>query len=142
MRPNLCSRWDYKRVAAVAIGGVAGAGLRWAVLTSIEPGTFPWPVFVINVVGSVLLGVLLAEEWTHPSFRVLLHDAGGIGFCGGLTTFSTFSVEVVNLIRAGETAIAITYTTLSIFAAIVGVIAGAAALRRLRTLSLALEEKP
>lgn len=134
--------WDPQRAAAVAIGGAAGAGLRWAVLTSIEPGTFPWPVFVINVVGSVLLGVLLAAEWTHPSLRVLLHDAGGIGFCGGLTTFSTFSVEVVNLTRAGETAIAITYTTVSLLAAIAGVVAGAAALRRLRAFTLPLEETP
>lgn len=105
-------------------------------------GNVPWPVFVINVVGSVLLGVLLAEEWPHSSLRVLLHDAGGIGFCGGLTTFSTFSVEVVNLTRAGQTAIAIVYTTLSLLAAIAGVVAGAAALRRLRAVALPLEERP
>ena len=56
----------------------------------------PWTVFLLNCGGSFVLGVLLAEEWAHPRARLLLHDAGGIGFCGGLTTFSTYAVEVVD----------------------------------------------
>ena len=135
-------QWDRRRVIAVAIGGVAGAGLRWAVLTSVELGRFPWPVFALNVGGSVLLGILLAEEWTHPRLRLLLHDVGGIGFCGGLTTFSTFSVEVVDLARDGDAPIAATYATASVVAAVAGVAIGAAALRRLRAVTLPLEEEP
>ena len=134
--------WDRQRVIAVALGGVGGASFRWAVITSVEPGRFPWPVLTVNVAGSVLLGVLLAEEWAHPSLRLLLHDAGGIGFCGGLTTFSTFSLEVVNLVRDGDSALAVVYAAASVIAAIVGVIAGAGALRRLRALTLPLEEAP
>lgn len=124
---------------AISLGGVIGAAVRWAVLTSVEPGRFPWPVLTINVAGSLLLGILLAEEWTHPSRRLLLHDAGGIGFCGGLTTFSTFSLEVVNLIRNGDTAIAVLYAATSVVGATVGVTLGAAALRRVRAVSLPLE---
>jgi CrcB protein len=138
----MSSRWDRRRLIAVALGGVAGAGLRWAVLTSVEAGRFPWPVFALNVAGSVFLGILLAGEWTHPRRRLVLHDAGGIGFCGGLTTFSTFSVEVVNLARDGDAATAATYATASVVAAIAGVAAGAAALRRLRAVTLPLEEDP
>ena len=89
--------WNRRRALAVAVGGAAGAGLRWAVLTSVEPGRFPWPVLVINVMGSILLGVLLADESIHPRRRLLLHDGGAIGFCGGLTTFSTFAVQSVGL---------------------------------------------
>lgn len=134
--------WDRRRVTAIAIGGAAGTGLRWAVVTSVETGRFPWPVFAINVAGSVLLGVLLAEEWSHPRARLLLHDAGGIGFCGGLTTFSTFSLEVVNLARDCDTGVAVIYTVASVVAAIAGVTAGAGALRRVRAVTLPLEEDP
>lgn len=90
----------------------------------------------------MLLGVLLAEEPTHPGLRTFLHDAGGIGFCGGLTTFSTFALEVVNLVRAGDVAIASSYAATSVFGALAGVIVGAAALRQVRAITLPLEEEP
>lgn len=99
-------------------------------------------MLIVNVAGSLILGVLLAEEWTHPQARLLLHDAGAIGFCGSLTTFSTFSVEVVNLARDGDVGIAASYTVASVTATIAAVVAGAAALRRLRAISLPLEERP
>lgn len=99
-------------------------------------------MLALNVAGSVLLGVLLAEEWTHPSVRLLVHDVGAIGFCGGITTFSTFSVEVVNLARDGDPTTAIAYAVASVVATIAGVVAGAAAFRNLRALSLPLEEEP
>jgi CrcB protein len=129
-------------VAAVAAGGAAGAGFRWAVVTSAEASRFPWPVLVVNVVGSLLLGVLLAEEWDHPRLRLALHDAGGIGFCGGLTTFSTFSVEVVQLARDGDTALAAMYAAASIVGAVLGVLAGAGAFHRVRAVTLPVEEEP
>lgn len=134
--------WDRGRVIAIAGGGAAGAGLRWAVVTSVDPGRFPWPVFVLNVVGSVLLGALLAEEHRRPSARLLLHDAGAIGFCGGLTTFSTFSVEVVGLLRDGHALMGTAYAGGSVAAAIAGVLAGAAALRQVRAVTLPVEEAP
>lgn len=86
--------------------------------------------------------MLLAEEWAHPSLRLLPHDAGGIGFCGGLTTFSTFSLEVVNLIRASDTTVAALYVVASVGGAVAGVAIGAGALRRLRAITLPLEEAP
>jgi CrcB protein len=129
-------------VAAVAIGGAAGAGLRWAVVTWVEAGRFPWPVLAVNIAGSLLLGVLLAEEWDHPRLRLALHDAGGIGFCGGLTTFSTFSVEVVQLARDGDTTLAAAYAAVSIVGAVLGVVAGAGLLHRVRAVTLPVEEEP
>ena len=134
--------WHPKRAVGIAVGGAAGAACRWIVVSTVTSGQFPWPVLVINVVGSLFLGVLLAEEWSHPSARVLLHDAGAIGFCGGLTTFSTFSLEVVDLIRNGESWIAAIYAVVSVASAIAGVIAGAGALRRIRAVTLPLEEAP
>ena len=129
-------------MVAIAVGGVVGAALRWAVLTAVDAGGFPWPVFAVNVAGSLILGVLLAAEWSHPRARLVLHDAGGIGFCGSLTTFSTFSVEVVNLTEDGDVGIAAVYTVASLAATVSAVVAGAAALRRLRAITLPLEEQP
>ena len=134
--------WDRRRAAAVAIGGAAGAALRWAVLTTVEPGSFPWPVLVINIVGSLLLGAVLAEEWAHPSARLVLHDLAGIGFCGGLTTFSTFAVEIVDLSRDGRLGTAVIYGVASVVGALAGIVVGAAALRRARAVTLPLEEQP
>jgi CrcB protein len=131
-----------RRAVAIAVGGVIGAALRWGVLTAWGKDKFPWPVLVVNVVGSVLLGVLVAEEWRHPHARLLLHDLGGIGVCGGLTTFSTFSLDVVQLARHGDAGLAAVYAVASVTLAILGVVAGAAALRGVRALVLPLEESP
>ena len=127
---------------AVAAGGALGAALRWGVLTTIDAPDFPWPVLLVNAAGSILLGVLLAEEWSRPRARLLLHDFGGIGLCGGLTTFSTFSLEVVDLVRDGEPSTAVLYAGASVVSALIGVVLGAAALRQLRALTLPLEEEP
>lgn len=134
--------WSSQRVLAVGVGGIAGAGLRWVVLTTATPTVFPSSLLAINIAGSMLLGALLAAEPTHPSRRTLLHDAGGIGFCGGLTTFSTFALEIVNLARAGNAAIAGLYASASVVGAVVGVFVGAAALRQVRAVALPLEEEP
>jgi CrcB protein len=112
------------------------------VVTSTAGGWLPWPVLAVNVAGSFLLGVLLAEEWTHPRTRVLLHDAGAIGFCGGLTTFSTFAVEVVDLGRNGRVGAALLYGGLSVGLCVAAVLAGAAVLRRTRAAALPVEEEP
>ncbi|MGQ0432156.1 MAG: fluoride efflux transporter FluC [Microthrixaceae bacterium] len=136
-------RWDRRRAVAIALGGVAGATVRWAATVTVVPsGDMPWTVLAINVLGSVLLGALLAEEWGHPSARLVLHSAGAIGFCGGLTTFSTFTLEVVNLVRDGNATLAATYGVLSVALSVAGVLGGAAALRRVRAIALPLEEEP
>lgn len=136
--------WTRRRALAVAAGGAAGAALRWAVLAASGGGGggFPWAVLALNVAGSVVLGVLMAEEWSHPSARLVLHDLAGIGFCGGLTTFSTFAVEVADLAGDGRLGTAAVYGAASLVGAVVGVAAGAGALRRLRAVALPLEEEP
>lgn len=130
-----------ERFAAVAVGGMAGAAARWAAL-NVWPVTglaFPWPVLTINVIGSVILGTALAEQWGHPRWRLLLHDGVGVGFCGGLTTFSTFAVEVAALGRAGQGRDAFAYAVLSVALAVAGVVAGALALRQTRAITLPVE---
>lgn len=95
-------------MAFVAVGGAAGASLRWAIVESTGTGgSFPWWTLLVNVVGCLLLGGL----WTAPE-RVRL--GAGIGFCGGLTTFSTFTVEVALLLDRGHHSIAVGYLLASL----------------------------
>jgi fluoride exporter len=74
--------------------------------------TFPWGTFTVNVVGSLLLGFLVGLP-VAPWLASLL----GTGFCGALTTYSTFSFETLRLVRQGERLLAVAY-------AIAGVLAG------------------
>ncbi len=128
------------RLVAVALGGAVGSTARWGVVSVFgHQSPFPWPVLLVNVAGSVLLGVLLGEEWSHPQARLVLHDFGGIGVCGGLTTFSTFSLEVVELARIGRSEVAAVYVAASLVSGLLGVAGGAAMLRRFRSLDLAVE---
>lgn len=137
------ARWTTTRVVAVAVGAALGAACRWSVLTWVAtPGDFPWPVFWVNVAGSGLLGVVLAEEWTHPRARVVLHDLAGVGFCGGLTTFSTFAVEVTDLLRAERVEMALAYAAVSVVCSVAAVLVGAGLFHRVRAVSLPLEGSP
>lgn len=85
-------------IVAVLIAGGLGAVLRFLVTRSVRT---PWGVLVVNAVGSALAGALLgaadAASLGHDVTRVLLG-----GFAGGLTTFSTFTVETVERLRDGR----------------------------------------
>jgi CrcB protein len=107
-------------LAAVGVGGAAGTLLRVAAAQDLSTGggTFPWGTLLVNLCGSLLIGfiVVTAFERLAPSryFRPLI----GTGFCGGLTTFSTFAVEIVLLIRAGRIGVAVLYALVSLVAGI------------------------
>jgi CrcB protein len=90
-------------VAMVLIGGAIGAPLRYVtdlLVQSLHDSVFPWGTFLVNVVGSLVLGVIAAlvtgtaPPWVFPLV--------GTGFCGALTTFSTFSYETVRLAEEGS----------------------------------------
>ena len=93
----------------VAVGGTAGAVARWALLAAATPPQFPWPTLLVNLVGCGLLGILMRHR-ARPSTLLLV----GTGLCGGLTTFSTFAVEVADLLRHDEGAVGLSYLVASV----------------------------
>jgi fluoride exporter len=85
---------------AVALGGAIGAPARFLtdlLVQSRHRSAMPWGTFAVNVIGSFVLG-LVAGAHVGSSWMALV----GTGFCGGLTTFSTFSFETVRLIEGGQ----------------------------------------
>ena len=103
----------------VAVGGLLGVLSRWGIyrLTAGTEGLI-WSTVGINIAGSFLLGLLVAENW----FDTDLREGLGVGFLGGFTTFSTFSVQIVLEADAGEPGRAAVY----LLASVVGGIAAAA----------------
>lgn len=86
------SVFDRRDLVLVAVGGAFGATVRWAVVEATrDAGSFPWWTLLVNVAGCLVLGLL---RRARRSTMLLC----GIGFCGGLTTFSTFSLEVALLL--------------------------------------------
>lgn len=113
----------------VAIGSALGGAARYLLggLVQARLGAeFPYGTLVVNVTGSFLLGLLqtyaLGTTSVSPELRALLT----LGFCGGYTTFSTFSYETIALVRDGEAIRAGAYLVLSAGLAIAGAVAGIA----------------
>jgi CrcB protein len=95
---------SFPPVLLVALGGGVGAVLRWLVGGAF--GGMAWGTLVINVLGSFLLGWLVARlGGGGEPLRLLL----GVGVLGGFTTFSTFSVEMMTMLERGEMGAAVVY---------------------------------
>lgn len=103
-------------VLEVALGGALGTAARYALgrLAPVAPRTFPTTTFTINVVGAFLLGLLIGYLGRHRPDDVRLRAFVGIGMLGGFTTFSTFSVETVQLLRVHEEGLALAYVVGSV----------------------------
>ncbi|MFE0951473.1 fluoride efflux transporter CrcB [Streptomyces mutabilis] len=87
----------------VMAGAMAGAPLRYLTDRAVQArhdGVFPWGTFTVNVVGCLILGTL-AGAATHGAASDSLRLLVGTGFCGALTTYSTFSYETVRLAEKG-----------------------------------------
>jgi len=112
----------------VAIGGLLGVLARFGIgRLTLHHEQLLWSTVGINIVGSFLLGLLVAESWFGRDVR----EGIGVGFLGGFTTFSTFSVQAVLEVDAGEPARAIAYVLASVAGGLAAATAGYALGRKL-----------
>jgi CrcB protein len=113
-------------LGAVSAGGALGALARYALSVGWphRPGAYPWATFVTNVTGCLLIGVLMVlitEVWAaHRLLRPFL----GTGVLGGYTTFSTYTVDVRQLVAAGAVGTAVVYLVATVAAALAAVYVG------------------
>ena len=113
---------EFKHILFVAVGGGLGSALR-VLLGQMNRGSFPFSTLVVNVLGSFLIGLLfnlLGEDNERSGLRFFLLA----GFCGGFTTFSTFSLDVLKLLRDGNLGLALANVLLSFSCCIVAVFVG------------------
>jgi len=110
--------------ALIAVGGAAGSVVRAAVAMAL-PSRFPWTILLINAAGSLLIGWLMArhggiEDPAALRLRALL----ATGFCGGFTTFSTFSWQTLEQMQKGAWGAAVANVLLSVTLCLFAVWAG------------------
>lgn len=98
----------------VALGGAVGSVIRTLVALAI-PSRFPWAVLLVNVAGSLLIGWLMARLGTaDPEVAARLRSLLIVGFCGGFTTFSTFSWQTLDQMQKGQWGAAVANVLLSV----------------------------
>jgi CrcB protein len=117
---------------AIAIGAAVGGVSRYYLSAAIQHrvgSTFPWGTLVINVTGSVVLGFLMRYALSTPGVSVETRALLTTGFCGGYTTFSTYSYETATLIEDGQLGRAGTYALASVLVALAGTFGGFALAR-------------
>ena len=127
----------WKPILAISLGSALGALLRWFLglrLNSLWP-TVPPGTLAANLIGGYIVGIAVAyfaqAPGIAPEWRLFIIT----GFCGGLTTFSTFSAEVVTLLQQGSVGAASTAIALHLFGSLAMTVAGIASWQWLRVMS-------
>jgi CrcB protein len=116
----------------VALGSALGGASRYllgGLIQRLLDTTFPAGTLVINVSGSLLLGAILQYAVETPTLSPEIRALLTIGFCGGYTTFSTFSYETVALFEDGEWTKAVAYVAASVLLSLIATFLGFAAAR-------------
>jgi len=112
-----------RNLLLVAIGGAVGSVLRY--LLSCINTSFPWGTFAVNILGSLLIGLLVglvSKGVLSPEMKLLMVT----GFCGGFTTFSTFANESFGMMKAGDVLQMAIYVGVSVVIGILAVWGGMA----------------
>lgn len=118
----------------VAVGSALGGVSRYllgGLIQRLLDATFPVGTLVINISGSFLLGAIVRYAVETPTLTPEVRALLTIGFCGGYTTFSTFSYETVAMLKDGEWGRVGVYVAASVLLSLVGVLLGFALAREL-----------
>lgn len=115
----------------IAVGGIIGSVARYqlGIIWRTTAPAFPWTTLLINVTGSFVLGVLMVAISARGQLGPLIRQFVGTGVLVGYTTFSTFTVDVVLLLRADRPAVAALYLFGTLFGALLATVAGMALAR-------------
>ncbi|MDR0541553.1 MAG: fluoride efflux transporter CrcB [Dysgonamonadaceae bacterium] len=116
-----------KQLILVGLGGGIGSVVRFLVSKiPFAQGSFPWATLIVNIAGCFIIGLLIGLSVKHrfldANMRILLVT----GFCGGFTTFSTFSAENVYLYQSGDYLRLALYVLLSVIVGFAAVLLGLA----------------
>ncbi|MGV8875831.1 MAG: fluoride efflux transporter CrcB [Rhodococcus sp. (in: high G+C Gram-positive bacteria)] len=117
--PSLPLHVQPAAIAAVALGGLVGTGLRYAAESAFPagPGSFPFTTLVINLTGAFILGMLLERlvlSGPDSGRRRRIRLCIGTGVLGSYTTYSSFALETVELLRDHRVVAAAAYMTVSV----------------------------
>ena len=131
--PARHGRDEATMLATIAVGGAAGAAARYLIQQGwpTPAGAFPVGTLAINVLGCALIGVLMVlitEVWSRQR---LIRPFLGTGVLGGFTTFSTYTVDIQQLVAGAHVDIALLYFALTPIGALLAVWISATATRRL-----------
>ncbi|MDF2488202.1 MAG: camphor resistance protein CrcB [Pseudomonas sp.] len=114
-------------IAAVSAGGIAGTLLRFATANWVSahwPRQFYLGTLAVNLVGCLLIGLLYGLFLHRPLVPVELRAGLIVGFLGGLTTFSSFSLDTVRLLESGQAPLAFGYAAASVLGGLLATWAG------------------
>lgn len=112
---------------AIAVGAAAGGVSRFYLGSAIQQrlgASFPWGTIAINITGSLLLGFLIRYALATPAISLEVRAMLTVGFCGGYTTFSSYSYETVVLLEEGQFGRATAYAVGSVVLALLATFAG------------------
>lgn len=112
----------------VMTGGAIGAAARYGLARAIPSASagWPWPTFIANVAGGLLMGLLAAFIVRNGVVDENIRLFAGVGLLGGFTTFSAFSLEMAQMVERSELALAGGYAMASVLIALAALFAGLA----------------
>ncbi|MEG0292407.1 MAG: fluoride efflux transporter CrcB [Anaerovoracaceae bacterium] len=112
------------KILCVGGFGFLGAIARYIISLVLNNGTFPYGTFFVNVLGCFLIVLIFEYFSKYKNINPLIVNSFAIGFVGAFTTFSTFSVETVNLMISGDILYGVVYVFGSMITGLIGCILG------------------